>query len=333
MYSRKLYLKIVGSVWLIVVFSLVGAWLLITGLSYTLSFGCLLLILLITLFVIRLANASNRRIALFFGSVRSHDTTCSFPETADDPFLQSLYKDMNEIMRLFARKQMEVEEKGFYYESIIRVLTHEIRNSITPIVSLSSDLLKHVNEEELDRRREGLEVINDQARNLKIFLDSYHRLTHLPDPEFQLILLSEMFSKVERLMQAEKGSKCVVYSMPMKNKYITGERKLHGDPNLITLALINLIRNAMQAVDGLENGTVKVEAEFPVDFHPCITIADNGPGIPAERLSAIFTPFFSTKSGGSGIGLPISQRIMQLHNGRLTVSSIPNVRTVFAMEF
>lgn len=332
-YSRKLYVKIVGSVWLIVVFSLVGAWLLITGLSYTLSFICLLFTLLITLFIIRLTNASNCRVALFFGSVRSHDTTRLFPETSDDPFLQSLYKDMNGIMQLFARKQMEVEEKGFYYESIIRVLTHEIRNSITPIVSLSSDLLKHVGEEEVDRQREGLEVINEQAKSLKVFLDSYHRLTHLPDPEFQAISISDMFSKVEKLMQAEKGSKCVVYAMPMENKYMPGKPELHGDPNLLTLALLNLIRNAMQAIGDQEDGMVKVEAEFPPGACPRITVTDNGPGIPAERLSAIFTPFFSTKSGGSGIGLPISQRIMQLHNGQLTVSSLPTIRTVFALEF
>ena len=99
------------------------------------------------------------------------------------------------------------------------------------------------------------------------------------------------------------------------------------------LALINLIRNALQAVEGQEDGIVRVDTCAGATGHLLIIITDNGPGIPPERLSAIFTPFFSTKSGGSGIGLPISQRIMQLHGGQLSVSSIPNVRTEFRMEF
>ena len=105
------------------------------------------------------------------------------------------------------------------------------------------------------------------------------------------------------------------------------------DANLLTLALINLIRNALQAVEGQEDGIVRVDTCAGATGHLLIIITDNGPGIPPERLSAIFTPFFSTKSGGSGIGLPISQRIMQLHGGQLSVSSIPNVRTEFRMEF
>ncbi len=108
---------------------------------------------------------------------------------------------------------------------------------------------------------------------------------------------------------------------------------MYGDANLVTLALINLIRNALQAVEGQQDGIVKVDACIGASGRLLITITDNGPGIPSERLSAIFTPFYSTKSGGSGIGLPISQRIMQLHGGKLSVSSIPNVRTTFKMEF
>lgn len=325
MYSRKLYVKIVGSVVLIVLFSLLGAWLFITELSFTLSFGCLIVILLITLFVIRLMNDVNRRISLFFESLRNNDTTRHYPEYATDPFLHKLYAEMNRISLLFSESRAEVEEKRLYYESIIRVLTHEIRNSITPIASLSSDLLKHVDDNNPIQQKEGLEVISNQAKSLTAFLDSYHRLTHLPDPQRIEINVQSLFDKLERLLCAEPDHERVRY-------IVKDNMLLVADQNLIVLALINLIRNALQAIKGKPDGKIVVEATL-VANSPVITVTDNGPGIPSELMSSIFTPFFSTKSGGSGIGLSISQRIMQLHSGQISVSSVPNVCTVFRLEF
>jgi Signal transduction histidine kinase regulating C4-dicarboxylate transport system len=218
-----------------------------------------------------------------------------------------------------------MEEKRFYYESILRVLTHEIRNSITPIRSLSADLLKYSDTYTPEQLREGLEVIHGQARNLSAFLDSYHRLTHLPEPERTEVSITSLFRKMERLLCAEPGSDRICFSS-------AAALTVHADQNLIVLALINLIRNALQAIEGQADGIVSVEA-LETDGRVYITITDNGPGISPELLSAIFTPFFSTKSGGSGIGLSISHRIMRLHGGDLTVDSLPGVRTEFRMTF
>lgn len=333
MYSRRLYAKIVGSVVLIVLLSLIGSWLLITQLSFTLSFVCLFLILLITLFIIRSTTHFNYKLSVFFEAMRNEDTTQHFPANPDDPFMNALYADMNHILRQLGDKQIEVEEKSLYYESILRVMTHEIRNSITPIASLSADLLKHLDPVPISRQREGLEVINSQAKNLTAFLDSYHRLTHLPEPEYKMVTIQALFTKLERLLQAEPGSERIVYSGGKAGKSTDKELQIYGDVNLVTLALINLIRNALQAVEGQKDGIVRVDAYAGTTGRLFITITDNGPGIPPERLSAVFTPFYSTKSGGSGIGLPISQRIMQLHGGQLSVLSIQNVRTTFKMEF
>ncbi len=333
MYSRRLYAKIVGSVVLIVLLSLIGSWLLITQLSFTLSFVCLFLILLITLFIIRSTTHFNYKLSVFFEAMRNEDTTQHFPANPDDPFMNALYADMNHILRQLGDKQIEVEEKSLYYESILRVMTHEIRNSITPIASLSADLLKHLDPVSISRQREGLEVINSQAKNLTAFLDSYHRLTHLPEPEYKMVTIQALFTQLERLLQAEPGSERIVYSGGKAGKSTDKELQIYGDVNLVTLALINLIRNALQAVEGQWDGIVRVDAYAGATGRLFITITDNGPGIPPERLSAVFTPFYSTKSGGSGIGLPISQRIMQLHGGQLSVLSIQNVRTTFKMEF
>lgn len=325
MVNQNLYLKIVGSVSLIVLLALLGSVLLITGISYFLSFLCLCVILLITLLLIRWINAINRKMAIFFGSVRAGDTTLRYPDKTGDPFIKDLYTEMNRIILLFNQNQKEMEEKRFYYESILRVLTHEIRNSITPIRSLSADLLKYSDTYTPEQLRENLEVIHEQAKNLSAFLDSYHRLTHLPDPERAEVPVASLFRKLERLLCSEPDSDRIHF-------VFAGALTIHADQNLIGLALINLIRNALQAIEGQADGIVSVEA-LEREGKVSITITDNGPGISPELLSAIFTPSFSTKSGGSGIGLSISHRIMRLHDGDLTVRSLPGVRTEFRMTF
>ena len=195
MVNRNLYLKIIGSVSLIVLFALLGSVLLITGISYFLSFVCLCVILLITLLLIQWINGTNRKIAIFFESVRNGNTTLRYPDKTNDPFVKDLYAEMNRIILLFSQNQNEMEEKRLYYESILRVLTHEIRNSITPIRSLSADLLKYSDTYTPEQLREGLEVIHGQAKNLSAFLDSYHRLTHLPEPERTEVPITSYFGR------------------------------------------------------------------------------------------------------------------------------------------
>ena len=278
MYSRRLYAKIVGGAVLIVLLSLIGSWLLITRLSFFLSFVCLLFILLITLFIIRLATRLNYKLSVFFEAMRNEDTTQHFPANPDDPFTNALYADMNHILRQLGDKHIEIEEKSLYCESILRVMTHEIRNSVTPIASLSADLLKHLDRTSISRQREGLEVINSQVKNLTAFLDSYHRLTHLPEPEYKTVSVPALFTKLERLLQAEPRSERVVYCDGKADKSTGKELQVYGDANLLTLALINLIRNALQAVEGQEDGIVRVDTCAGATGHLLITITDNGPG-------------------------------------------------------
>lgn len=325
MVNRKLYLKIIGSVFLIVVCSVLGSALLTTGTSYFLSLICLIIVVLTALSQIRWMNAMNRKISVFFESIRNEDTSLRYLGTTDDPFLKSLCTEMNRIVELFSKNRNETEEKRLYYESILRVLTHEIGNSITPIRTLSADLLKYSSIYTPEQIQEGLDVIHSQAKNLSSFLDSYHRLTHLPEPERSEICVTQLFHKLERLLHAEPEGNKIHFKAP-------DDLILHADQNLLTLALINLIRNALQAIKGQTDGSISIEA-FSASGHVQITITDNGPGILPEQIPVIFTPFFSTKPGGSGIGLSISHRITQLHGGTLTVESQPDIRTVFRMSF
>lgn len=330
----KIYLTLVGCVTAVVLLALAGAFLLITGYSYFFAFVCLVLILLITLFIMGLINGLNRQVTDFFKRLEYEDFTFSCPAGRDGVSAE-LSAEMNRIIALFSRNRNEWEEKRLYYESILRVLTHEMRNSLTPIASLSADMLDQIARASRDKQplplltelKEGLEVIRSQAADLGAFLDSYHRLTHLPDPKRQPVRIKRLFEKLGRLLSAEPGSRCVRYDAP-------DTCVVSADPNLLLLALINLIRNALQALDGRTDGRVTVEAGWNADnHHPVIRVSDNGPGIPPDAMSSIFTPFFSTKTGGSGIGLSISRRIMRLHGGDLMVESEEGKKTVFILTF
>jgi len=170
---------------------------------------------------------------------------------------------------------------------------------------------------------EDLDTIYQQSKLLNSFLEAYHKLVYLPEPEIQTVDMHSFFRKMERLFVLEPGIDRVTFPM---NQGI----RIQTDPNLLTLALINLIRNALQALEGQSDGRVIIRTKTSSSF--CIEIEDNGPGIAPELQTAIFVPFFSTKKTGSGIGLSIAQRIMQVHGGELTVVSRPG-QTVFTLRF
>ncbi|MCD8270558.1 MAG: HAMP domain-containing histidine kinase [Parabacteroides sp.] len=190
---------------------------------------------------------------------------------------------------------------------------------------MSADLIKYSDEYGKEGTIDGLQTINRQVQQLHTFLNAYHRLTHLPDPVKAKIKICDLFDKLSRLLNSEPGSKNICYISPENIDILL-------DPNLITLALINLIRNALQATANNPEPQISVEAgKEPASLF--IQVTDNGEGIPQDRLEDVFIPFYSTKKEGSGIGLPLSRRIMQLHGGELNINSEPGKKTVFRLIF
>lgn len=238
--------------------------------------------------------------------------------------------------------QSELEEKEMEaWQNLIRVLTHEIMNSVTPISSLASsvkDLLRAredqngdlaVDSETLGDVRSAVQTIQKRSEGLLHFVDSYRNLTRIPKPKFQVFPVKNLFKQVQQLMSASVRNNGIAFHARIEPVSL----ELTADPELIEQVLINLLLNAMQAVHEQRNARIDLNAQLDERGRVVIQVKDNGPGIIAEAREKIFIPFFTTKKGGSGIGLSLSRQIMRLHRGTIGVSSEPNVATVFTLRF
>ncbi|MBU1337884.1 MAG: GHKL domain-containing protein [Acidobacteria bacterium] len=239
--------------------------------------------------------------------------------------------------------QSELEEKEIEaWQKLIRVLTHEIMNSITPISSLAStinDLLGDLpcsDHSGSDEERENLidikqavGTIQNRSRGLLHFVDAYRNLTLIPIPELQMISVRELFSRIERLMDSNIKEKAIAFTSVIE----PADLELTADTELIEQVLINLLLNALQAVESIPCPVIELRSQHDSRGRIQIQIIDNGPGISKENLEKIFIPFFSTKEGGSGIGLSLSRQIMRQHGGAISVHSIPGKSTVFTLRF
>ena len=234
----------------------------------------------------------------------------------------------------------ELEEKEMEaWQNLIRVLTHEIMNSVTPVVSLAStvkDLLAGTSGAEIQSKEtmtdisDAVQTIQKRSQGLLNFVQSYRKLTRIPRPDFKIFPLIELFTRVDQLMRlqiAEKNIKNYSFDVDPKSLELT------ADPELIEQVLINLMLNAIQAVQKKPAAKIELFGRMDENGRIIIHVIDNGPGIIKEVQDKIFIPFFTTKKEGSGIGLSLSRQIMRLHRGAITVKSKPNVETVFTLRF
>lgn len=227
------------------------------------------------------------------------------------------------------------------WQNLTRVLRHEIMNSITPISSLTSTLreildydltkkddLYELKAEGAEDLREGLSTIESRSKGLIKFIDAYREYTSLPQPKIKSILLKDMIEKVAQLMKTELKKTNIQFTHTCESDYLT----IQADEEMIEQVLINLIKNAIEALASTVNGKIELNGRY-TENRIVIEVIDNGPGIIKEALQKIFVPFFTTKKSGSGIGLSLSRQIMQMHNGSLAVESEPEKRTAFYLKF
>jgi two-component system, NtrC family, nitrogen regulation sensor histidine kinase NtrY len=227
------------------------------------------------------------------------------------------------------------------WQNLTRVLRHEIMNSITPISSLTStlrEILDHdmtktgdhyeLQSEGAEDLREGLTTIENRSKGLIKFIDAYREYTSLPQPKIKSIRVKDLLEKVAQFMRPELKKTPIQFGYHCESEYIT----IQGDEEMIEQVLINLIKNAMEALNHVDDPRIELNGRVS-DNIVQIEVIDNGSGIIPEAIERIFIPFFTTKKTGSGIGLALSRQIMQMHNGSLTVKSEPDVKTVFTLNF
>jgi signal transduction histidine kinase len=216
-------------------------------------------------------------------------------------------------------------------------MTHEIMNSIAPISSLSETLQSEIEQNinnpdthhlELDDINAGITSIKKRSEGLMKFAKTYRTLSKVSEVNKSKILVHELFENIRNLLEPSLNKK----NIQLEFKIVNPKLELNIDTHLIEQVLINLIINARDACDGMENSKILVLAEkFREGVQ--IKVSDNGKGIPEEILETIFVPFFSTKKTGSGIGLSLSKQIMMLHNGRLQVQSEEGKGTSMSLIF
>jgi len=217
---------------------------------------------------------------------------------------------------------------------LIRVLTHEIMNTITPITSISESILKYyktddavlplkeINIEHIQNTIKGLEVIKDQGGDLMKFVQSYRSFLSLPKPDKTLVPVLKLLERIKVLMTQENKNSEITFEVTANPI----DLELFIDEKQISQILINLSKNAFQSLESQKNGSIKIMAGTNRLDKKFISVWDNGPGIPPELIDEIFVPFFTTKNTGTGIGLSLSKQIMHLHGGNISVISKENTR-------
>lgn len=234
----------------------------------------------------------------------------------------------------------EIEQKEIEaWHKLIRILTHEIMNSITPVTSLTETMLmlleengkplahEELTEETLEDLRFSMKTIQKRSEGLLHFVDDYRRLTRIKAIEPEEVKVKRMLEEIATLMRAETQKDGVEISVTAP-EYLS----IAMDRKLIEQVLINLITNARHALENSKSGNIQISASS--DQHSkIISVKDNGTGIDAAKMEQIFIPFYSTKEEGSGIGLSLSKQIMKKHKGDLSVKSTLGEGATFYLTF
>jgi nitrogen fixation/metabolism regulation signal transduction histidine kinase len=242
----------------------------------------------------------------------------------------------------FSDLKKEIEQKEIEaWHKLIRILAHEVMNSVTPVTSLSETLramlsdengaaisAERLDESNIEDMILALDTIIRRSKGMLNFVEDYRKLTRLPAPNFELIAVKDLLEEAARLMNGQAAEKNLSLLVEMPNNRIA----IRADRKMVEQCLINLIANAMHALEGKTAGQIALSSRL-TENNLILTVTDNGPGIPEDILPSIFIPFFSTRKDGTGIGLTLSKNIMRLHRGSINVSSKPGEGTTFELAF
>lgn len=306
-YSFIIVLHIVG-----IALCSVGIYLLVDAKLWFSSLMIFLVLIAISIHLYRLQMIQVRMMRHLAESLRYDDMMLSFRSPYHNRSMEDMVNELSEAMKNFRTRVLERNEMEAW-QKLIRVLTHEIMNSITPIISLSETLSeRELTEKNYPVMQQGMQTIHRRSKGLLEFVENYRKLTRLPPPVRGPVSVHDLLQDLQKLFSEEY----IHIELPAVN------RTLQIDRTQIEQVLINLIKNAKEACSKIKNPLIEVKM-VPVSSWQClITVQDNGGGILPEVQDKIFVPFFTTKTSGSGIGLSLCKQIMNRHGGNITVQSI-----------
>lgn len=316
---------------LLVLLSLAIAFLLVKGLYFTAVMA--FLILTGVAFSLYLEQRKMlRRMEYLISNIHYGDMNLSFPVPSSGGPDAKLTRAMNEALTAFRTRLYNVvvaEAETDAWQKLIRVLTHEIMNSIAPIISLSETVTERaaingMNERDYGIMLQAMQTIHRRSKGLLDFVENYRKLTRIPAPTMQLFPVSALFDDLKGLYPS--GDVCFSFSI------YPSDLRLYADRTLIEQVLINLLKNAAEACSECKMPEVRIAA-FIREGVPVITVSDTGCGIVPEAIDKVFVPFFTTKQGGSGIGLSVCRQIMNRHGGNISVTTEEDKGTTITLQF
>jgi two-component system nitrogen regulation sensor histidine kinase NtrY len=248
----------------------------------------------------------------------------------------------NEEVKLISLQniQSELEEKEMEaWQNLVRVLTHEIMNSVTPISSLANTVTEDledrmrepesISSEDLEDYLMSVGTIRKRSEGLIRFVKDFRNLTQIPAPELHRVHVESLLNEVVVLHKKEWENYNVHVEVDVEREGM----HILMDKDLIEQVLINLIKNSFHALEETEDACITLRSGYEKEKHPFISVKDNGPGIDDEAMEKIFIPFYTTRKTGSGIGLSLSRQIMRKHRGTLNVRTWQEGGTEFILRF
>jgi two-component system nitrogen regulation sensor histidine kinase NtrY len=236
----------------------------------------------------------------------------------------------------------EIEQKEIEsWHKLIQILRHEIRNSVTPIASMTETIIMLVEDQfgkarkpsdlsyqDVEDIHSSIRTVHERSERLYGFVEKYRSLTRIPPPRKEKITVPELVKNIRELLRHDLEER----GIRLETGWMDDHCAVDADPSLIEQVLINLVKNSLEALEGMHDGKIIISF-IETANHLVIRVEDNGPGIQPVDMQDIFLPFFTTREDGMGIGLSLSRQIMNLHGGTLSAESIPGERTVFSLIF
>ena len=262
------------------------------------------------------------------------------PQTVQLLVSATQFKLRDEAFTLLAFKNVSqalADTETAAWQQLLRVMTHEIMNSVAPIASLADSLGRHVqrarqqeaSDELLDDVGTGIRIIQQRSEGLLRFAQVYRDFSTLASPQRTTLYVQELLQATRQLLAEQLAAQGIEVVISVRPVHLT----LQADGHLLEQVLINLLLNAAQAVDQTPDPRISLLAWLDGQERVVIEVKDNGSGIPADLLDSIFVPFFTTRPSGSGIGLSLAKQIMQLHQGSIQVQSMEGAGSAFQLWF